>query len=379
MILRSLRRECREFPATITICLIWIAVFAAMAANQLAAGPALPWTRWLFSGIHGGHRFGDLTLPEVRDGQVWRLLTCTFVHYSILHIGLNLVAMYQLGTLVESWYGSPQFVFLYGVIAAFGNLFAIFVRALNGSSAAIHSGGGSVVILGLVGLCAVVGWRLRARMGTFFYRQMLVVLIGTGLLGIALPRYIDNWGHAGGALAGAALGMFHSVLLDGVSKPRAWGAGLLTGAAIILCGGLQWLADRRETPARLEANSVRRVAELERVARGLEMTRRLAGDNSDLQQMRELLTLLETDIDQRTQTGIRRLRDIVDGREFRDGRSAGGGASYRSLSSQNRQQLESQLAGLIEHVHGEYRAEWHRLAELRRFHSAKSRPRRAAG
>src|SRR5262245_17503200 len=128
MILRSLIRECRDFPATIAICIIWIAVFAAMAANQVAEGGALPWMNWVFSGIGGGHRFGDLTLPEVARGEIWRLVTCTLVHYSILHIGLNLIAMYQLGTLVESWYGSAQFVFVYGVIAAFGNLIAVLVR-----------------------------------------------------------------------------------------------------------------------------------------------------------------------------------------------------------------------------------------------------------
>lgn len=353
-ILRSLVRECRDFPATISICLIWIAIFAAMVASQLADGPSLPWTRWLFSGITDGHRFGDLTIPEVASGQVWRLVTSTFVHYSILHIGLNLLAMYQLGTLVESWYGSPQFVFVYGVIAGFGNLIAILVRSVNGWGPRVHSGGGSVVILGLVGLCAVVGWQHRARMGTLFYRQMVAVLVVTGLLGIALPGYIDNWGHAGGALVGALLGFGHRAFLRGISKPRAWGAGLLTGALMLLCGAAQVLADRREAPARLEGTAVRRVAELERVSRGLDMTRRLAAENSDVQRMRGILTLLETDIDRATQAGIRRLRGMLpDSQPW-------------SASSPERQQFQDHLAGLIDHVHREYRAHRRRLAEIRR-------------
>ncbi len=371
-ILRNLLRECREFPATISICIIWIAVFAAMAANQAADDPSLPWTRWLFSGIggghkfsdltlneasRGGHRFGDLTLAEVSRGEVWRLVTCTFVHYSILHIGLNLLAMYQLGTLVESWYGSPQFVLIYGVIAGFGNLIAIVIRSVNGSNPLIHSGGGSVVVLGLVGLCAIVGWRLRSRMGTFFYRQMVGLLFATGLLGIALPRYIpigiDNWGHAGGALVGALLGFGHSAFLRGISKPRAWGAGLLTAIVIALCGAAQVISDRRETPVRLEASAVLRVAELERVSRDLDMTRRLVGQEGDVQQMRGLLARPETNLDRTTQAGIARLRSMLDA------------SLPHAISSPDWGQFQDQLTALIDHVRREYRAERRRLAQIR--------------
>jgi rhomboid protease GluP len=353
MNLRGLLRECREFPATISICLIWIAVFVAMAVNQHVEGAA-PWTRWLFSGIDGGHRFGDLTLPEVASGQVWRLITCTFVHYSIIHIGLNLIAMYQLGTLVESWYGSPQFVFLYGLIAGIGNLIAILVRSYRGWSAHIHSGGGSVVILGLVGLCAIVGWRLRTRVGKLLYRQMVVVLVLTALLGMALPRYIDNWGHAGGAIAGALIGFAHPVLLRGVSKPRAWGAGILTALVIGLSGAAQAIADRREGPARLEAKAVRRVAKLDRLSRGLELVRRLGVEAGDPQQIRRILALLEADGDPRAEADLNRLRIMMQG-------------SQRLASpSRDRQEFQAVLSSLLERVRGQYRQARRNLAEIRR-------------
>jgi len=353
MILRILARECRDFPVTIAICLTWIAIFAAMAVNQLADGGPLPWTRWLFSGINGGHRFGDLTIPEVARGEIWRLVTCTFVHYSVLHLGLNLIAMYQLGTLVESWYGSPQFVFIYGVIAGFGNLFAIFVRSCNGWGPRVHSGGGSVVILGLVGLCAIVGWKLRAEVGPLLYRQMVGVLILTALLGIALPRYIDNWGHAGGAILGSVLGLGHRAMLSGISKPRAWGAGLITGLAIALCGAAQVLADRLEAPIRQEEQATRRVAELERASRYLDLARGTAGRDGDLKQLRSILALLETGLDRSARAGIRRASAMLERHE------------QRPLSSQERLQFQGQLDAVREQVHREYRAQRRRLAELR--------------
>jgi rhomboid protease GluP len=353
--LRSLLRECREFPATISICLIWIAVFAAMAANQLADGPQLSWTQWVFSGISTsvGHRFGGLTLLEVSHGEVWRLVTCTFVHYSILHIGLNLLAMYQLGTLVESWYGSPQLVFIYGVVAGFGNLIALVVRSSSGWGPRVQSGGGSVVIMGLVGLCAIVGWRLRSRIGNVLFRVMVVFLVVTGLLGIALPRYIDNWGHAGGAIVGALLGFGHFAFVRAVSKPRAWGAGVLTGVTIALCGAACVLADRRETPGRLEAQAVHRVVELERLLRGLELARRAVAQDGDVPQLRSILALLDTDLDRTTRDGVRRLRRLLEGSGFQMGTSA------------ERKQFQDQLAGLLDHVHREYRAERRKLVQIR--------------
>jgi rhomboid protease GluP len=354
MSIRGLVQECRQFPATVSICIIWIAVFGAMAGVQLADGTRETWIRWLVSGIGGGHRFGDLTLREVSRGEFWRLLTCTFVHYSILHIGLNLFAMYQLGTLIESWYGSPQFVFIYGITGTVGNLIAVLIRRYAGWDPRIHSGGGSVVILGLVGLLAIVGWRLRTPVGALLYRQMAVVLVVTALLGIALPRYIDNWGHAGGALVGASLGFAHKKFLAGLSRPRAYGAGVLTAVAIALCGVAQAVADRLEAPARLEEKAMRRIAELDWASRGLALAQELARQNADVTSFRDILAALQKDPDLATQSSIRQLRSRLEKPQS------------LKLSSEERAEFLKQLSQVIGQVQREYRAERQKLARLRR-------------
>ena len=160
MILRWLAREVRDFPATSFFCLSWIAVFAAMTYTHLASGAHLSPLRWLVIGFGGGEPFGDLTLNDLARGQVWRLMTCNFVHYSLLHIVMNLLAMYQLGSVLESWYGSHQLVFIYGLTGGGGNLLSAICRLWTGSNRAVHSAGGSVVIMGMLGLCAVAGWRI---------------------------------------------------------------------------------------------------------------------------------------------------------------------------------------------------------------------------
>src|SRR5690606_22586696 len=114
MSLRVVVREIREFPATAIFSASWIILFGMMVVGRL--GDARLSTLWRVRalGIGEAHRFGDLTLRDLSNGEYWRLATCNFVHYSVLHIGLNLFAFYLLGTLLESWYGSWRLVAIYG-------------------------------------------------------------------------------------------------------------------------------------------------------------------------------------------------------------------------------------------------------------------------
>jgi membrane associated rhomboid family serine protease len=249
MTFRTVAREIREYPATAVFSLLWILVFVAMVVLRGHAGSDPTWWRLLVMGIGDGHRFGDLTIRDVARGEIWRLITATFVHYSVLHISLNLLAFYVLGTLLESWYGPSQFILIYGVTGGLGNLVSVIIRHAIGAHPLIHSAGGSVVIMGLIGLCAVVGWRSRTPMGADLGWQMLKSLGLIALLGIVLHRYIDNWGHAGGAIVGFPLGFMHGWFLRQRNRPSAWGMGVLTGMVIAACGAAQLAADRRESRA----------------------------------------------------------------------------------------------------------------------------------
>jgi rhomboid protease GluP len=155
---RTAAREARDFPATFLFCASWIAVFAAMAFARHGAAPTSFW-QLAVQGLGEAHRFGDLTLRDLSNGEVWRLMTCNFVHYSLIHIGLNLFAFYILGTLLESWYGPWQLAAIYGITGVGGNLLSAAIRYALGGNPLVHSGGGSVVIMGLIGLCASAGWR----------------------------------------------------------------------------------------------------------------------------------------------------------------------------------------------------------------------------
>jgi len=246
---RRLKEDFREFPATMTLGTLWVVVFALMVGVQLTRPAGLS-PGGLLVGVHNGHRFGDMSLQEIYAGEYWRAVTATFVHYGLVHIGMNLFALYQIGCLVESWYGPGPFVGIYVLTGGLGNLVSAAIRHALGASPYVTSAGGSTVIMGLVALCAVVGWRAGTRVGDHLKNQMIWVIGLTAALGAGtevsgLP-VIDNWGHFGGTVVGAAVGLAHLAMLRRVGLMSSKVVGWVGAAVLAACAAAQVADDRSE-------------------------------------------------------------------------------------------------------------------------------------
>lgn len=61
-------------------------------------------------------------LPEVREGQVWRLITPIFVHMGLQHLAFDMYALYVLGGLVESRQGPGKLLWLVLVLGVVSNV-----------------------------------------------------------------------------------------------------------------------------------------------------------------------------------------------------------------------------------------------------------------
>jgi membrane associated rhomboid family serine protease len=263
----SVLEDIRECPGTIGLASSWILIFALSHFVQWQAPPnALPGSMVgpLPVSMATAHRFGDMTWSEVRHGEAWRLVTATFVHYSLLHLGMNVLSLIMLGRLVEPWYGPGPFLGVCLAIGGFGNLTGGLLRQLVAMARPwvvstgvgrhwpglydrffhvgpagpvnVPSGGGSTIVLGLIGLAAVVGWRSRTRIGAYLSRQMVALLVFTAILGVVFYSLIDNYGHAGGAIVGAAIGFVHRPLIRlserGPIRRLSWFA---VGAVLLAC------------------------------------------------------------------------------------------------------------------------------------------------
>ena len=166
---------------------------------------------------------GDLSQP-------WRLITAIFLHGSLIHIGFNMMALINIGPMVEELYGSARYFFIYVVTGIFGYV----VSGVHGGS----SVGASGSILGLVGvLIAVTGGRQSA--GAKMIRgQLISWVISIAVLGYLFP-VIDNYAHAGGFAAGYVLGkMLPDRLPADLAESRranimGWAAALVVAASFI--------------------------------------------------------------------------------------------------------------------------------------------------
>jgi membrane associated rhomboid family serine protease len=239
----------RSSPATWLLGLSWVAVYVAMAVAQgsMQAGPD-----WLAGGIRTTTSvpFGHLTAALALDGQPWRVLTATFIHFSLLHLVMNLLGLLLLGPIVESWYGGWTLVTLYAVTGGLGNLLAVAGKrladvVLPGWPMAVDhpSGGGSTVICGLVAFLAVVGWRMKSRFGAYLKRQMVLILVLTAIMGL-MVRNIDNFGHAGGTIVGAALGAVSPWFEKLAVRGKARALGVIALLIMAASGVAQYRADR---------------------------------------------------------------------------------------------------------------------------------------
>ena len=147
-------------------------------------------------------------------GQYWRLVTAMFLHGSILHLGINLYALYILGQRIERFFGPLRFAGLFLIAGIAGNLFSFLLTKAP-------SLGSSTAIFGLLGAEAIFIVQHRDLMGDQYqtaFRQIAQVAIVNLFIGFAVPG-IDNWGHIGGLIGGAVFTWFGGPIFELKKEP----------------------------------------------------------------------------------------------------------------------------------------------------------------
>lgn len=140
----------------------------------------------------------------VQGGEIWRLATSMFLHIGVLHLLFNGWALFQLGTLYETWVGSGRFTLVYFVSGLVGSTASVLVMPNPESLSA----GASGAIFGLLGALIAFLFRRRNKLLPPA-RSLLTQLVGWAginiFLGFTIPE-IDNAAHLGGCAAGILLG-----------------------------------------------------------------------------------------------------------------------------------------------------------------------------
>lgn len=157
---------------------------------------------------------------NVKNGEIYRLLTACFVHANFLHIFFNMYALYYIGPMVEKYYGKLKYLLIYLGSGIMGSLFSV-VLSNNVSI------GASGAIFGLFGSMLYFGYKYRATLDGFVRSGIIPVLFINLILGFIVPN-IDVYGHIGGLIGGLLLSYILGVYRKGKKKNTINGLIIIT-------------------------------------------------------------------------------------------------------------------------------------------------------
>ncbi|MFX3623828.1 MAG: rhomboid family intramembrane serine protease [Ectobacillus sp.] len=138
--------------------------------------------------------FGAKYNPLIIQGEWWRFFTPMFLHIGFLHLLMNTVALYYIGSQVERILGNIRFIIVY-LFAGFSGSVLSFVMSDDVSA------GASGAIFGCFGALVYIA-RTYSKVFSKTVMQSVLTLIGVNLIfGFVVPG-IDNAGHIGGLIGG---------------------------------------------------------------------------------------------------------------------------------------------------------------------------------
>jgi len=136
--------------------------------------------------------------PLIENGQVWRLLTCAFLHSGLIHIGCNMYSLYIIGPQINQIYGAKKYFLIYIISCITSSLLSY----LMSPSISVGASGG---IFGLMGGLLAFAIIERRKIEKRYLASLLQIIIINLFIGLNIKN-IDNFGHIGGLLGGLLIG-----------------------------------------------------------------------------------------------------------------------------------------------------------------------------
>jgi membrane associated rhomboid family serine protease len=133
--------------------------------------------------------------PAIAQGDWYRLITSGFLHANLLHIGLNMLILWMIGSQLEEVLGRARYLLLYAVSLLAGSAGALLQNPLGftlGASGAIFGLFGALLVLEYFATGQIVG-------GQAFGLIVINLIFSFAFSGI-------SWGGHLGGLAGGILG-----------------------------------------------------------------------------------------------------------------------------------------------------------------------------
>jgi membrane associated rhomboid family serine protease len=211
----GLKRAGRRWgPVTLTLIGVNVAMFLLTAVLTGLAGqdPLQNYRNELFQDL--------AQVPVyVAIGDWWRPFTAAFLHYGVLHLGLNMLSLLIFGSELERQMGRARYLTVYLVSIVGG---AAAIQLLGNPVGQVA--GASTAIYGLMGAFGVVLLHQKQDL------RGLLTLLGINLVISFLPG-VSLIGHLGGLIGGAAAA---GVLVATRRRPPLSVAGIAALSAVLL-------------------------------------------------------------------------------------------------------------------------------------------------
>jgi membrane associated rhomboid family serine protease len=187
-------RRLRQAPITSALIVANLSIYAWMAAtSHMVLG--FDFATMIYGGanIPGSHQVVSH----------WRWLTAAFVHFNLLHIGVNMWTLTQIGVISEATIGAGVIAAAYVLTGVSGNIASTLFYAWRDQPH--QSAGASGALMGLIGIAAAFAWRTGQKGIT---RMLLINVAIIMVLGVAVN--IDNAAHLGGFVVGGLIGLLRA-------------------------------------------------------------------------------------------------------------------------------------------------------------------------
>ena len=150
-------------------------------------------------------KMGALEPTLFAAGDVWRLITYAYLHIGLLHVAFNLIALSQVGPVLEEQVGGARLFVLYTVTAITGGVFEVMANA----GRMMIIAGASGALFGFIGF----GLSFGHFMGGMGGRMQRNFFLHWAIYGFAFGMLVGaaNLCHLGGLVGGLAMGWLVSL------------------------------------------------------------------------------------------------------------------------------------------------------------------------
>jgi membrane associated rhomboid family serine protease len=161
----------------------------------------------------------------VADGQYYRLFTSMFLHFGVIHLGLNMYCLYLLGPALEQAFGQVRYLATY-LLAGLGGAVLSYALGPQNEIAA----GASGAVFGLFGAFYVMARKRNLDVSS------ITATIGLNLFLSFAVSGIDWRGHVGGLVTGAALAWVIVASPDTKQRSAYQAAGMVLVGLLLVAG-----------------------------------------------------------------------------------------------------------------------------------------------